>query len=199
MLKWTRMILLFFLVQGGLAGPAAAGMPPEAAVVIQATATGEATSPAFVPILTATPQPDGSIVHKVASGETLWSIAVSYGVKIDEIRRLNGLPADSTYLYVGQDLFIRQADSGSATPGSETTTPSEDPTVTETQSPTRTPRPPTATHAPAASATPEPSPTPTRRPLIPGSENWDTKTIAVVLFMFSALGIVLVLRYGFRE
>ena len=58
-----------------------------------AASTKVTSTPApFVPIITNTPIPDGSIVHVVASGETLWQIAISYVVKVNDIRALNWLP-----------------------------------------------------------------------------------------------------------
>ena len=68
----------------------------------------------FVPLLTSTPDAKGVIIHVVRSGETLWSIAISYGVTVDEIRRLNGITEGDTVIYIDQRLLIRPA--GAATP-----------------------------------------------------------------------------------
>ena len=57
------------------------------------------------PVVTATPRPDGSIVHVVQAGDTLAGIALRYGVDPDAIRQLNGLEAGDI-LYVGQVLVI---------------------------------------------------------------------------------------------
>lgn len=40
-------------------------------------------------LFTATPDSGGKLYHTVKPGETLWLIAISYGVKIADIRRLN--------------------------------------------------------------------------------------------------------------
>jgi uncharacterized protein YkwD len=91
--------------------------------------TGEelaATEAPFVGLQTSTPRPDGSVAHVVGYGQTLWSIAVSYGVTIDDIRRLNNLSGDSVVIQPGQELVIRIA--GEITPASPeqtTSTPTE--------------------------------------------------------------------------
>ncbi|MBO4447062.1 MAG: LysM peptidoglycan-binding domain-containing protein [Bacteroidales bacterium] len=54
--------------------------------------------------------PKGGVNHKVKSGETLSKIASRYGVKVDQIRKWNGLKSD--VLRVGQVLYI-----GSYAPG----------------------------------------------------------------------------------
>ena len=53
-----------------------------------------------------TPSADGSVIHTVKPGETLWLIAITYGTKIDEILLLNNLPKEST-IYPGQILVIK--------------------------------------------------------------------------------------------
>jgi LysM repeat protein len=119
------------------------------------TPEGEFTPPPFKPFVTSTPSADGALIHLVQEGQALWSIAISYGVTVDDIRRLNGLAADATDIYVGQKLLIREA--GAPIPTSVVTASavavaSQTPVV-----PTFTPRPePTHTMAPATT----PSPTP---------------------------------------
>jgi LysM repeat protein len=60
----------------------------------------------IAPVKIATPLADGSLIHQVQSGQSLWSIAIKYGVKIDLIRRLNNISPDGT-IYIGQKLIIR--------------------------------------------------------------------------------------------
>jgi hypothetical protein len=94
--------------------------------------------PTAIPIYlvqTSTPNPDGSIIHTVQSGQTLIGIAQAYGVLVAEIKDLNNLTNDD--IYVGDKLVIRLA----STPGpSSTSTASSTPTraVTPTRRPTRT-------------------------------------------------------------
>ncbi len=68
------------------------------------------TAPPFVPFVTAQgAQPDGSIVHSVKSQDTLASIAVAYGVTIDEIRELNPEIGQGRFLMIGQPILIKEA------------------------------------------------------------------------------------------
>ncbi len=65
-------------------------------------------NPLVSTIFPSTPAADGSVVHQVRPGETLWLIAITYGVKIDEILSLNNLPKDSP-IYPKQELIIKKA------------------------------------------------------------------------------------------
>ncbi|MEJ5310106.1 MAG: LysM peptidoglycan-binding domain-containing protein [Anaerolineae bacterium] len=59
----------------------------------------------YIPIPTATPLPDGSIVHTVREGDTLFAIAYDYRVPAEQIIALNAL-ADPEWLSIGQELII---------------------------------------------------------------------------------------------
>jgi LysM repeat protein len=76
------------------------------------------TSPPGTPLpppATSTPRPDGSVVHKVQSGETIWAIAIQYATgsnmtpeqMLAQINRLNNNP---TMIYPGQELVIAVPD-----------------------------------------------------------------------------------------
>jgi LysM repeat protein len=89
-------------------------------------------------VQTATPKPDGSVVHTVLSGQTLIGIAIAYGLTVAEIKALNNLTND--VIYVGDKLVIQPAN----TPGpTATITATITPTraATSTRNPTRTPTP----------------------------------------------------------
>ncbi len=95
----------------------------------------------IVPVVTATPQADGSVMHIVQSGQSLWAIATAYGTKIDTIKQLNSLTSDS--IYNGDELIIYPAGSmptpaPSATP-SPTAAPTQSSTPTEEEKLTITP------------------------------------------------------------
>jgi LysM repeat protein len=92
----------------------------------------------IVPITISTPDENGLVYHEVQYGQTLWAIAIEYGVKIDEIRALNNL-GPTTDIYQGDRLLIQKdvppssvtATIGmSANPSIQTTTPIPFPTVT---------------------------------------------------------------------
>ncbi len=79
----------------------------------------EATSgPPPTPRPTSTPRPDGAIVHRVESGDTLFGIALEYDVPVDQIRELNaGSLGTNDMINVGQDLVISIPDQApTATP-----------------------------------------------------------------------------------
>jgi LysM repeat protein len=61
----------------------------------------------IVPIVASTPDEDGLVYHEVQYGQTLWAIAIEYGVKIDEIRALNNL-GPGTDIYPGDKLLVRK-------------------------------------------------------------------------------------------
>jgi LysM repeat protein len=79
--------------------------------------------PPPTPMPTSTPRPDGAIVHRVQSGDTLFGIALQYGVDVDQILRLNaGSIGANNMIWTGQDLVIAVPDTGpTAVP--PTTTP----------------------------------------------------------------------------
>lgn len=60
-----------------------------------------------IPVVRSTALPDGDVFHKVQYGQTLWSIAVTYGSKINQIRAWNGL-GDTTAIGVGQNLLVQK-------------------------------------------------------------------------------------------
>ncbi len=73
----------------------------------------------IVPVSMSTPDLNGDIVHMVQPGQSLWQIAIAYGVKIDAIRALNQLPANYL-IQPGDKLLIAHV--GTATPSPPTVT-----------------------------------------------------------------------------
>jgi len=105
------------------------------------TPGGPTAIPVYL-VRTATPNPDGSVVHTVLSGQTLIGIAEAYGVLVNEIKDLNYLTNDE--IYVGDKLVIHLAG-----------TPVSTSTATASTTPTRAASP---TRKPTRTASPSPSP-----------------------------------------
>lgn len=60
------------------------------------------------PLQTAAPREDGSVVHEVQYGETLWTIAEAYGITLNQLLNLNGLTKEAVIL-PGDELVVRAA------------------------------------------------------------------------------------------
>jgi len=70
----------------------------------------------ITPVKIATPDADGVVYHVVATGQSLWSIAIAYKVTIRDLQTWNNL-ANSTVIQTGQRLFIPSSSTkGYATP-----------------------------------------------------------------------------------
>lgn len=64
---------------------------------------GQQTTPATPP---PSPSPGGRTTHIVQAGDTLWDLALEYGVPVERISELNSL--SGTNLRIGQELIIRE-------------------------------------------------------------------------------------------
>ncbi|MBA4384233.1 MAG: hypothetical protein C0410_05825 [Anaerolinea sp.] len=131
---------------------------------------------------TSTPDLDGNISHVVKSGESLYTIAVNYGVTIDAIKILNAMTTND--IFVGNTLKI-----------SLKPTPTITPTRTATvMMPTRTPTQPLATNTPMPTKTITPTPVPTRVPLM---QKIDRQYLGFGLLVLSAAGFFVVFFFFF--
>jgi LysM repeat protein len=111
-------------------------------------------------------QEDGSIIHTVVEGDTLAAIATAYRVSIDTLRELNPEIGRGSFLFIGQRILVRPAQSMTNTPrpsatpnlgSAVTATPSgntNQTSATNTPAPTLTTRPPTQGNLIFATATP---------------------------------------------
>jgi uncharacterized protein YkwD len=118
----------------------------------------------MIPVKRSTARPDGDVLHKVQSGQTLWSVAITYGTTIKSLRSLNNLGEETT-IYTGQVLLVQK---GATQP----------PPTTPTTG-TSTPFTPSA-FTPAACGTPTATPTATPEPLFimsPSSGKYSTLII----------------------
>ncbi len=92
------------VVIGGAAPVGAA--PAGSGGAAPAGAASSPLAPADNSVKLATALPDGSIVHPVEDGQTLWTIAALYKVDINELLRLNNLYTGS-FITPGQKIIIR--------------------------------------------------------------------------------------------
>jgi LysM repeat protein len=89
-----------------------------------ASASGPGFTPiALVPLVTATMKPSGAVVHEVGYGQSLWAIALAYGVTAARIRELNGMAPDDSTIWAGQWLLIVPAGLVTPTPPPATAAP----------------------------------------------------------------------------
>lgn len=148
------------------------------------------TSQLIQAVITSTPNPDGSVVHEVKAGQSLWSIAIAYGVKIAELIKMNNLP-EKPIVYIGQKILVFPS-----------STPTLSPTVTQTRKPiTRTPTATLVPKTPTPSPTPSPTPTPTRRPLINlQAPTWlNNHALGIGLVAISAVGLLALMVAAVRK
>ncbi|HOU15752.1 MAG TPA: LysM peptidoglycan-binding domain-containing protein [Anaerolineae bacterium] len=106
--------------------------------------TSAAPPTAIVPQNTPTPRPDGAIVHIVVAGDTMFGLAIEYGVDLDELRRLNAGTVINDFLSIGQEVII------SGAPVAVPTATPQPQTTPETQTTPEATQPPASGGLPAA-------------------------------------------------
>ncbi len=90
------------LVALGRATPTPLPPPPTSA----STPTA-AQQPSWTPAPQPTPRPDGCRVHIVQSGDTLFGIALQYGIPLEDLERLNaGSLGPNKMIFVGQEIVL---------------------------------------------------------------------------------------------
>ena len=197
---WIMPLFCLFLSVSGrwqppnLVQAAAGGIPARSAPLNNLLSANPlqagTTLPVIQPVVTATPNPDGSVIHKVESGQSLWSIAIAYGVTIAQILEWNGLGQDAVLL-VGETLVVRPSSTPTISP-----TPSLTP-IPPTRTPSLTPTPLT----PTLTFTVPPTPTTTPAPLIDWQPPaWmNQETLGIGLILISGAGLIFVLLAVFRR
>ncbi len=147
-------------------------------------------APLIQPVSTAQPNPDGSVVHVVQFGQTLWTIAEAYEISMVKLLEQNYLTEESA-IFPEQKLLIMPANAEieeEATEESEDVTPTstEAPTATLTRTPTRTPQ----NNPDAITPTPTETPNPRGNILVnifSGESLW----VGIGLVAVSVFGIAL--------
>lgn len=178
----TVYVVVFGIVTGGEL-PAASTLPTEATT----TPGGPTRTPVPISetITTATPNPDGSVIHIVTSGQALVAIADAYDIPLADLLAQNNL-TEETVIYPEQELLIVPAAIPSPTPTEALKTPEEtlEPTPSPSQTPTEKSQPTRIT------------PTPTLPPqknssFLTNIFSGDTLWIGIGLVSVSVLGMVL--------
>ena len=178
----TVYVVVFGIVTGGNVSPVST--LPEGAT---ATPPGPTRTPMPLSemITTATPNPDGSVVHVVKFGQALAAIADAYEIPLADLLAQNNLTEESV-IYPEQELLILPAAISSPTPA-ETQQSSE-----ETQEPTPKPsRTPTEKSQPtAARITPTPTqPSRSSSGFLVSFFSGDTLWIGIGLVSMSVFGL----------
>jgi len=162
------------------ARPTTSGAPQGATPIVGGEATVPAGEAQVSIVVISASNADGDVIHEVLAGQTLWQIAISYNVKIEEIKRLNNLASDD--IYPGEKLLISkgvsETDITTATP---TSTKALQPASTSTIVPTSTLIGVTYT------------PTPTDKPSM---NNLTTMVIMIGIIALAILGGGLFTRFG---
>jgi uncharacterized protein YkwD len=100
------------------AQPTTGGSPPVSTSVVGSGTTGAVNEAPIYPVARNTANPNGDVIHEVKPGQTLWQIAISYEVKIDDIKRLNNLIGND--IYPGESLLIKKEAAPTTAPPTET-------------------------------------------------------------------------------
>ncbi len=140
------------------------------------------------PVITNTPQLDGSIIHEVLDGQSLWSIATTYNITIADIIKWNNL-LPTPNIFPGERLLVQLAPTATIT-STITLTPVP---PTRTASPTSTPKTPTAT----ATITPTPTATPRVFFSLSKVEPAQRKRVGIGIVAVCAVGLLFVIFAGF--
>lgn len=102
------------------ARPTASGSSQASTPVIESGATVPAVEAAVSPVVLSTPNESGDVIHEIQPGQTLWQIAISYGVRIDDLKRLNNLFDDN--IYPGNKLLVKTEAAPTSQPPTEAVT-----------------------------------------------------------------------------
>ena len=138
-----------------------------------------------------TPTP---MIHEVQPGQSLWAIAIAYGLKIADLVNLNKqLSPTNPVIYVGQKIIVR----GTSLPSPSPTITDTSAPVTRAPTPSKTPRPPTRTFAPTR--TPTSTVQAVVLPDLPAFQSPNRRALGIGLVSICVLGLLAVVIGGFRK
>ena len=141
-----------------------------------------------------TPLPDGSKVHGVLPRQSLWAIAIAYGVKIADLVNLNKqLSPTNPVIFVGQKIMVR----GTSLPTPSPTVSNTPVPVSRTPRVTKTPRPPTRTQA--ATRTYTPTVKVMALPDLPAFESPYRRVLGIGLVAICMIGLLAVVISSFKK
>ena len=175
---FKTLLILFFLV---------AVLPPKGTLAANQTDFDPKPFTVNHSVTIATPNPDGSIIHFVAYGDTLYEISQAYGVSGEEIMVNTGNSPQATELREGDRLIIRFK---------FTVTPTNN--FTPTPIPV-TPQPTKIYISPTATTTRTPNPTATVTPTPPLSRRvlGNSKNVGSALIGTGIFGLLILAYFGF--
>ncbi len=137
------------------------------------------------------PTPTPIVIHTIRSGQTLWDVALTYGISLDDLLAFNGLSADAI-LQVGQELRVRPPDPPTPTPTAAPPTAVSLPTTTVSLAIT-TPIPVERTAVPTLPAA-MPTPTPTIGPsTTPTDQTGSNSVVILAVGLTIAAGALIVI------
>lgn len=174
-------MVYYTLVVGSTSGTSNAlnTLPAPNTPTLTATPAPALTQATITPPAAATATLNESLMYEVQPGDTLWGIAVTYQVSMEDLKRWNNLPATPN-LWPGDRLIVQP----SFTPApSATETPL--PTVTPTVTFTATPMPTIIVPVTAITLTPTPETAPS------SSGSSPLPFIGIGLIVLSVLGMIL--------
>lgn len=148
-------------------------------------------------LATITPRADGSLVHPVDYGQSLWAIAEAYGATIDQLRAWNNLDPESSEIYAGQILLVRPAELVTPAPTLSAATPAGA-TAARSLPPAAQPATPTLAAAPSPSLDATDTP-PGSTSSLAGNQSASNILLPVIGGLIILGGILLVFAARYRR
>lgn len=108
--------IMYYVIDA--ARPTTSGMPQAYTPGAEAALNGG--DDIIIPVKMGTPDPNGDLYHEVQAGQSLWAIAIAYGVHIVDIQKMNNL-GNSIVIQRGDKLLVKRV--GTPTPAPPTAIP----------------------------------------------------------------------------